>query len=57
MDALQNAGGAGAGWEAGLVGLAGFWFGFQKCDFTRENGQKFGLVGFVRFLLERQKPN
>jgi hypothetical protein len=34
-----------------------FWFGLGKCYFTGENGQKFGLAGFVRFLLGRRKPN
>jgi hypothetical protein len=27
-----------------------FSFGFRKCDFTGENGKKFGLFGLVRFL-------
>jgi hypothetical protein len=34
-----------------------FRFGFRKCGFTRENGKKFGLVGFYRFLLGRRKAN
>jgi hypothetical protein len=34
-----------------------FQFGFRKCGFSREKGQKFGLFGLVRFLLGRRKPN
>ena len=43
--------------EFGLVGLVGFRFGFGDCDFSRENGKKFGLVGFYRFSIGRRKAN
>ena len=40
-----------------LTGLFGFSFGLGKCDFSGENEKKFGLVGFYRFLLGREKAN
>jgi len=51
------------GTKFGLEGLnrfsrfSRFPFGFRKCGFSRENGKKFGLVGFYRFPLGRRKLN